>query len=507
MPPSVYVPAIVAFILLVGYLGLAWLRRGREPVFADDPSILLPAPPPQMTAATATIVDGGPTHLAFMAALLDLASRDEIAFEEEGGDGRTARVGIAIHGTETTDPRILLNRRLPAGEGESWLLAQLKASVLIAAGEMGGRAREAGPPPLEAMQLGGQMLGLMMRMGASTADEDDSPEARVAREHGLLSGGPPDPAKLAEAIEARTGKPLSDRTRASLDRMATSMELLKDPAAIAADPDAFIARMEAETGKTATPEQLAELKTWAARLVAQPAEPRPEYIPAALAVHLEAPFLFGTLLQTYATRHGWLAGLPLMKRLRWRLTGLAEIGACLVLALLGSSLKAEVLTGLATGIGAAGLVTYAAAPAMTAKTREGAEMKAQLAAYRRTLQMTFGQARSMEEAVTSSGLKWLETPDQALVWGVALGLRRDIEALLARTADDLRQGRAPGGAYVPVWYRPASAAGLAAGPPPAGQPGPVAAAPGAAAVPAAIADAAAMFAGIEAIGSRPAGHA
>jgi hypothetical protein len=174
-----------------------------------------------------------------------------------------------------------------------------------------------------------------------------------------------------------------------------------------------------------------------------------------------------------------------MKRLRWRLTGLAEIGLAIAVAAVGSVARADVLIGLAGGIGAGGLVTYLAAPAMTAKTREGAEMKAQLAAYRRTLKLTFDQARTMDDAVTSSGLKWLETPDQGLVWGMALGLRREIEALLARTADDLRQGRGAA-AYVPAWYAP-----VAAGGPP----------PGARVVPAAVGEAAAMFAGIEAIGS------
>ena len=50
---------------------------------------------------------------------------------------------------------------------------------------------------------------------------------------------------------------------------------------------------------------------------------------------------------------------------------------------------------------------------------------------------------------------WLETPDQAVVWGVALGLRRDVETVLDRTASDLAAGRAdPSGLYMPAWYGP-----------------------------------------------------
>src|SRR6476646_9207334 len=104
---------IVAFLVVAGYAGLAWFRHGRDPSYPDDASILLPAPPPGMTAATATVVAGGGTHVAFMAALLDLASRDEIAFVAQD---RPDHVGIAFRGGETTDPRVLLNRRNPIGE-------------------------------------------------------------------------------------------------------------------------------------------------------------------------------------------------------------------------------------------------------------------------------------------------------------------------------------------------------------------------------------------------------
>ena len=63
------------------------------------------------------------------------------------------------------------------------------------------------------------------------------------------------------------------------------------------------------------------------------------------------------------------------------------------------------------------------------------------------------QARSMDEVVAESGLRWLETPDQAVVWGTALGLEHQIEEVLARSLDDVRDGRATSGAtYMPAWY-------------------------------------------------------
>jgi hypothetical protein len=80
-------------------------------------------------------------------------------------------------------------------------------------------------------------------------------------------------------------------------------------------------------------------------------------------------------------------------------------------------------------------------------------IRAMLAAYRRTLKKTMEGARSMDQVVAESGLRWLETPDQAVVWGTALGLHAEIEAVLARSLDDVQAGRAAAGAtYLPTWY-------------------------------------------------------
>jgi pimeloyl-ACP methyl ester carboxylesterase len=123
------VVGIVAFVAVAGYTVLAWLRRGRDPTSLDDQSIFLPAPPPGMTAATAAMIIDRDPRTAFMAALLDLASRDEIAFVVEGQQRGVDLIGLAIHGGESTDPRVRLNRRNPIGEAEEWLLGELKAYV------------------------------------------------------------------------------------------------------------------------------------------------------------------------------------------------------------------------------------------------------------------------------------------------------------------------------------------------------------------------------------------
>ena len=88
---------------------------------------------------------------------------------------------------------------------------------------------------------------------------------------------------------------------------------------------------------------------------------------------------------------------------------------------------------------------------MPAVTMSGAMMRAMLAAYKRTLQKTMGQARSMQQVVDEAGLAWLDTPDQAVVWGTALGLQHEIEGVLSRSLDDVKAGRATGGSSAPYF--------------------------------------------------------
>ena len=68
----------------------------------------------------------------------------------------------------------------------------------------------------------------------------------------------------------------------------------------------------------------------------------------------------------------------------------------------------------------------------------------------------------MEHVVESGALPWIQTPDQALVWGVALGLQHDVEAVLRRSLEDASPGTAAG-PWFPGWY-----VGVAAGASPGG---------------------------------------
>jgi hypothetical protein len=501
MPVMDLVVAVVAFLVVAGWAAFAWVRKGRDPHYTDDASVLLPAPPPAMTAATATVIAGGDERTAVLTALLDLASRDEIEFVAEGRDGRRDRVGIRFRGGDTTDPRVRLNRRNPIGEAESWLLGEMKAWRASRERTPGGR-EEMTP---EMMAAGMQMFNAMMRAGMQSPDDDDSFAARAAREHGLGTGAPMNVEAMVAAYTAKTGKAFPEEARKRFELMAEMQQAMSDPAAVAADPDKYVAMLEMNAGHSLKPAEREEARQQVAAWAARATQPDPDasYLAAADARRLQATFLFGTLLQRYARRHGWVAGMPIVANIKWGLLAAAEVVVGIAVAGAGNQAGIDPVRWLGYGVIAGGVATFLIARAMPALSRDGAVMKAQLAAYRRTLQQTFAQTSSLDQAV-GGRLPWLETPDQALVWGVALGLRKDIEALLARSA-----AAASGGAFAPTWYASATAAlagvrsavAAAVAPGEAAGGGGVATAPPAAPASQVPPDPVAMFAGIEAIGS------
>jgi uncharacterized membrane protein YgcG len=159
-----------------------------------------------------------------------------------------------------------------------------------------------------------------------------------------------------------------------------------------------------------------------------------------------------TELEKEAVRLGWLTRLPVPIIRRWTLIGGAEILVAAGLVFLGFTIPMSGLTllGIATAIG--GLVTIGFGRAMSKRTREGAYVNAMLSAYRRTLQRTMEQARSMQEVVEDRTVRQLaDTPDKAVVWGLALGLHREVAAVLERGLADLTPEQAQRTGYYPVW--------------------------------------------------------
>ena len=157
-------------------------------------------------------------------------------------------------------------------------------------------------------------------------------------------------------------------------------------------------------------------------------------------------------LEAGAVQAGWFARAPKSVILRWAALGGTELVAALVLFVVGMNLPSDGLVAAAPAVAIAGVVTLGGSRWMPAVTRSGAMIRAMLYAYRRTLHGTMEQARSLRQVVDSRALPWLEAPDQALVWGVALGLHRDVERVLARSLEDLRRDGEASEAWLPAWY-------------------------------------------------------
>jgi hypothetical protein len=313
------------FLVLSGWAFFNWRRFGRDPYVVDSPSIYLPAPPAELTAAGgALLYDGRSSRRTLTTALLDLASRDEIAFLAKDQLIGPDQVEVAVHPPDLDNPRVRLNRRNPVSPAERYALDKLEGKG---------------------------------------------------------------------------------------DRVADGVTLL-DKAALL------------EFGQTVSG--------------------------------------FDERLEGELVQRGWFGQAPGKVMSRWFIVGGVEIGAAILAFFIGSMLPSAGFVLLAVGLAAAGIFTFVVAWAMPARTLAGATVRAMLAAYRRTLQAALFGARSMDQVVAEPRLAWLETPDRALVWAVALGLQQEAEEVLKRSMEDVRAGRATS-AYMPMWYGSSSGGGGSGG--------------------------------------------
>ena len=129
------------------------------------------------------------------------------------------------------------------------------------------------------------------------------------------------------------------------------------------------------------------------------------------------------LLERSSVELGWLTREPTPVINRWTAIAGVELAGGIGAGVLAFVLPAS---GLLLGIGIAlgAMVTFGFARAMSQRTPNGGLVDAMLKAYRRTLEKTMEQARSMNEVVANDEVAVLaDTPDKAVVWGIALGLR------------------------------------------------------------------------------------
>lgn len=174
---------------------------------------------------------------------------------------------------------------------------------------------------------------------------------------------------------------------------------------------------------------------------------------------------FDAALETEVVARGWFRERPSATVRRWVIRATLVGGGGIVATGAGLAIPFNGLLLIGVGLIAAAIVIGILARSMPAVSLPGAMIRAMLAAYRRTLKKTMDQARSMDQVVAEAGLAWLETPDQAVVWGTALGLHDEIEEVLGRTLEDTRAGRIePGAAWLPAWYASSDVGSSAAAP-------------------------------------------
>lgn len=162
---------------------------------------------------------------------------------------------------------------------------------------------------------------------------------------------------------------------------------------------------------------------------------------------------FNEKLEQHVARQKWFREPPHKAVRRWTRRGVLILAAGIAAIIAGVEvLPSGGVTLLGVALVAAGIAVFLIARVMPARTMAGAMVYAMLAAYRRTLQKTMEQARSMNEVVQQAGLAWLDTPDQALVWGVALGLHEQVEQVLERSVEDAQAGITDHQPWLPAWY-------------------------------------------------------
>ena len=150
---------------------------------------------------------------------------------------------------------------------------------------------------------------------------------------------------------------------------------------------------------------------------------------------------FDKRLEEHVVGQGWFTETPAKATARWVRRGVLAIIVGGIGLFIGFNLPSDGLVVVGGALIGSGIVMLILASSMPSRTMPGAMIRAMLEAYRRTLEKTMAQARSMGEVVETAAIPLIESPDDAVVWGVALGLQSEVEQVLERTADDVKSGR------------------------------------------------------------------
>ena len=96
---AVGVAVLVLAVMLIAFVLFNWYTHGRDPVYIDDDSVLMPAPPEGLTPAMATVLmDDRASNRTVSAAMVDLAARGLLQFRQESGVFRKKTTSIGSTG-------------------------------------------------------------------------------------------------------------------------------------------------------------------------------------------------------------------------------------------------------------------------------------------------------------------------------------------------------------------------------------------------------------------------
>src|ERR1035437_4542829 len=98
--------AAILAIILVMIVFFRWYTHGRDPIYVDDNSVLMPAPPDGLTPAMATLLmDDRTSNRTVSAAMVDLAARGVLRFRQDSEFlGKKTTIGVTGQTAQITTP-------------------------------------------------------------------------------------------------------------------------------------------------------------------------------------------------------------------------------------------------------------------------------------------------------------------------------------------------------------------------------------------------------------------
>ena len=122
-------------VLLVGLAFYRWYTHGRDPIYIDDDSVLMPAPPDGLTPAMATLLmDDRTSSRTVSAAMIDLAARGLLRFRQESKLlGHKTELGITGQGEAPATPEAGLYQAVATWAGQDGFVPKATARELLPA--------------------------------------------------------------------------------------------------------------------------------------------------------------------------------------------------------------------------------------------------------------------------------------------------------------------------------------------------------------------------------------